>query len=93
MSRKGGNKSFEQNPNHLAGVWNQRRIWGVPPGWGRGGDLRVASGCANMSQIGHFGSVAFANIHDIFDPNGANAALLYRGYRTHIRYEGLVQIP
>lgn len=52
----------------------------------------IAAGCAHMSQIGHFASVAFASMDDPFDPTGANAVPLYRGHGAHVRYEGLERI-
>ena len=52
----------------------------------------IAAGCAHMSQIGHFASVAFASMDDPFDPSGANVVPLYRGHGTHVRYEGLDRV-
>jgi len=49
----------------------------------------IAALCANLSQIGHFASVAFASTDDSFDPGGADVVPLYRGYSMQIRYEGL----
>lgn len=52
----------------------------------------IAQGCSRMSDIGHFASVCLASADDPFDPTGANAVPLYRGYGIHIRYEGLDQV-
>ena len=52
----------------------------------------IAAGCAHMSTVGHFASVAFASTDDPFDQNGVNAVPLFRGHGVHVRYEGLDRI-
>jgi len=53
----------------------------------------IAASCAQMSNIGHFASVAFASTDDPFDSSGKNVVPLFRGHGTHVSYEGLDRVP
>ena len=96
--------SWQGNPEVDPAIWfvgdSKRPEWVVvravrypekdairPTNWGA-----IAEGCAHMSQIGHFASVAFVSTDDPFDPRGGNAVPLYRGHGVHISYEGLDRV-
>lgn len=55
-----------------------------PTNWGA-----IAAGCAHMSAIGHFASVAFVSTDQPFKQENEPAVPLWRGYGVHVRYVGL----
>lgn len=49
----------------------------------------IADGCARRSKIGHFAQVAFASTDQPFKSEGEKPVPLWRGYGTHVGYQGL----
>ena len=50
----------------------------------------IAKGCAKLSNIGHFASVAFVSVDQTFDTASDNPVPLWRGHGVHVNYRGLV---
>jgi len=51
----------------------------------------IAAGCARLSKIGHFASVAFVSKDQKFETNGEEAVPLWRGRGVYCNYAGLVR--
>ena len=49
----------------------------------------IASGCALMSDVGHFAQVAFASVNQPFAGKGETPVPLWRGHGVYVRYCGL----
>jgi len=49
----------------------------------------IAAGCARMSDVGHFASVAVVSADQPFGSMNEAPVQLWRGYGMHIRFEGL----
>jgi hypothetical protein len=49
----------------------------------------IAAGCARMSRIGHFASVAFASAEQPFENDEERPVPLWRGHGVHVNYPGL----
>lgn len=49
----------------------------------------IADGCARLSKIGHFASVAFVSTAQPFQSENEKPVPLWRGHGVHVRYEGL----
>lgn len=50
----------------------------------------IVQGCAKLSNIGHFASVAFASVDQTFDTASDDLVPLWRGHGVHVNYKGLV---
>lgn len=49
----------------------------------------IAAGCARMSRIGHFASVAMVSMEQPFNAENEPAIPLWRGYGMHVRFTGV----
>lgn len=93
--------SWQGNPNVDPAIWfvgdSNGREWVVvravrypdkdakrPHNW-----MDIAHGCAKLSNIGHFASVAFASVDQTFDTADDDPIPLWRGHGVHVSYEGL----
>ena len=48
----------------------------------------IAEGCSRLSPIGHFACVSFASDENSFDSDENEAAPIYRGHGTGVKYDG-----
>ena len=93
--------SWQGNPDVDPAIWfigqSKRPEWVVvrsttfpesradrPSNWSA-----IAAGCARMSDVGHFASVAVVSADQLFGSMNEAPVPLWRGYGMHIRFEGL----
>jgi hypothetical protein len=48
----------------------------------------IAESCSRLSPIGHFACVSFASDQNSFENDKKEAAPIYRGYGTSVKYDG-----